>query len=76
MIQVLATYHDQEISTGTGDGYRYAVEECMAEIPEIFTADADTVRDVQLQFIDAPAGACLPKYCSLADYFYEPRQYF
>ena len=75
-MQVIATYNGQEISCGEGDCYRYAIEECMAEIPEIFTTDADTVRDVQLQFIGASAGACLPKYCSLADYFYEPRQYF
>lgn len=76
MIQVLATYNGQEISSGHGDAYRYAIEECMADIPEIFTSDADTVRDVQLEFIGAPAGAGLPKYCSLADYFYTDRQYF
>lgn len=76
MIQVTATYNGQEISSGYGDAYRYAIEECMSEIPEIFTADADTVRDVQLEFSGAPAGAGLPKYCSLADYFYTDRQYF
>jgi len=76
MIQVLATYHGQEISSGYGDGYRYAIEECMSEIPCMFTADADTIRDVQLEITGAPAGANLPKYCSLADYFYTTRNYF
>jgi hypothetical protein len=75
-MQITATYNGEEISSGEGDGYRYAIEDCINNMPEIFTADADTVRDVQLEFIGAPAGACLPKYCSLADYFYEPRQYF
>ena len=76
MIQVTATYNGQELSIGYGDGYRYAIEECMSEIPSMYTADADTIRDVQLEITGAPAGANLPKYCSLADYFYTTRNYF
>lgn len=75
-MQVIATYNGQEISNGEGDGYRYAIEDCINNMPEIFTADADTINDVQLEFVDAPAGAGLPKYCSMADYFYQARQYF
>jgi hypothetical protein len=75
-MQIIATYNGDEISSGEGQGYRYAIEDCIDNMPEIFTADAETICDVQLEFVGANPGACLPKYCSLADYFYEARQYF
>lgn len=75
MIQVLATYHGQEISSGYGDGYRYAIEDCIDNMPEIFKADHDTARDVDLEFIGAPAGAMLSTR-PLTDYLYQARQYF
>jgi hypothetical protein len=76
MIEVTAIYNGEEISSGEGDGYRYAIEDCINNMPEIFTADADTIHDVQLEFVDVNPGAGLPKYCSLADYFYQAREYF
>ena len=74
-MQVIATYNGQEISSGEGEGYRYAIEDCIDNMPEIFKADRETARWVDLEFVDAPAGAMLSTR-PLTDYLYQARQYF
>jgi hypothetical protein len=73
MIQVTAIFNGSELSYGEGDTFQYAVEECMAGIDSMYTADSDTVRFIDLVQL---GDKNLPKYINLNDVFYAPRQYF
>ena len=74
-MQVTAIYMGSEIAQGEGSSAQYAIEECMSNIENIYTVEHDIVSDIELMFTDT-GNSNLPKYASLADYFYKPRQYF
>ena len=73
MIQVTAIFNGSELSYGEGDSFQYAAEECMAGIDSMYTADFDTVRFIDLMQV---GNKNLPKYISMEQVFYAPRQYF
>jgi len=74
-MQVTAIYMGSEIAQGEGCSAQYAIEECISNIESIYTVEHDIVSDIELMFTDT-GNSTLPKYASLADYFYQPRQYF
>ena len=73
MIQVTAIFNGSELAYGEGDTFQYAAEECMAGIDSMYTADADTVRFIDLMQL---GDKNLPKYISMEQMFYAPRQYY
>ena len=72
MIQVTAIFNGSELSYGEGDSFQYAAEECMTGIDSMYTADFDTVRFIDLMQM---GDKNLPKYISMEQVFYAPRQY-
>jgi len=73
MIQVTAIFQGSELSYGEGETFQYAVEECMASIDALYTDNADIVRTIDLLQV---GDKNLPKYISMNEVFYAPRQYF
>jgi len=43
MYQVTAVYQGSEIGYGEGEGIDYAIEECLASIPELFHVGASEI---------------------------------
>ena len=43
MYQVTAIYQDAEIGYGEGDGYQYAMMECMESVERIYLCDVDNI---------------------------------
>lgn len=72
-MQVTAIYQGSEIGHGQGDGYVYAVEECIDSIDAMYIENA--LEDIELIFNDV-GGSGLPKYALLTDFFYLTKQYF
>jgi len=43
MYQVTAIYQDSEIGYGEGDGYQYAMMDCMESVERIYLCDVDNI---------------------------------
>ena len=62
MYQVTAIYQGSEIGYGEGEGFDYAVEECLDSMPSIFSMsifnDEISTDDVELLILDAEGNKC------------------